>query len=66
MGIYKDFLNNIKNPAEKMAIANKIPEDYKLIQNMTKETWSYENADGDRSESFDNKYNALYNAWSTK
>ena len=66
MGIYKDFLSNIQDPSEKMANANKIPEDYKLIQNITQETWSYENESGICSETFDTKYDALYNAWSTK
>jgi len=63
---YDQFLDNIEDPAEKMVKENKIPVDYKLIHNMTKEIWSYENENGDLSEIFKSKDEALLSIWNEK
>ena len=63
MNNYHQFKENIENPLTKLAKGGKIPTGFKLIECTTDETWMIEDTDGNRSDPFNSKFEALFDAW---
>ena len=66
MNNYRQFKDNIENPLTKLAKGGKIPTGFKLIECTTDEKWYYEDANNNKSEAFDTKLTALFDAWEQK